>query len=346
MPARPKGAAGCERRAVDRRAGPCASARMAPAPAARRWSRGDRSCSWAWWGWAAWAPTWCVRLMRAGHECVVYDVVPDAVDTRWPRRERPARRRGSRSSTSSRRPASIWLMVPAAVVDETLGRARAPPGGRRHRHRRRQLLLPRRPAPLEGARRTKGIHYVDAGTSGGVFGLERGYCLMVGGDDAAVARLATGPRDAGPRRRDDRAHRGSQRAPQPVRAGLAPLRSERRGPLREDGPQRHRVRDHGGLRRGAEHPEARRRRPAPARGRRRDDAAARPGALPVRARPQGDRRAVAARQRHLLLAARPHRPRPAGEPPARRLRGPGVGLGRGSVDLDRRHRRGRAGARS
>ena len=128
-----------------------------------------------------------VRLMRAGHECVVYDVVPEAV-TR-------VASQGATGSTSWQSfvdqltpPRSIWLMVPAAVVDETLA-ALVPllaaddtviDGGNSYYHddvRRSEEL------------KEKGLHYVDAGTSGGVFGLERGYCLMVGGDDTAVARL-------------------------------------------------------------------------------------------------------------------------------------------------------------
>ena len=89
-----------------------------------------------------------------------------------------------------------------------------------------------------GSSRRSGIHYVDVGTSGGVWGLEVGYCMMVGGDDEAVERLAPDPRRARPAGR-----RGA-------RAGLAALRPDRRGPLREDGPQRDRVRPDAGLRRG------------------------------------------------------------------------------------------------
>ena len=82
----------------------------------------------------------------------------------------------------------------------------------------------------------KGIHYVDCGTSGGVWGIDRGYCMMIGGPKQAVERLdpifktlAPGlgdiPRDTGPRQRR-----------YPRRAGLYPLRSVRRRPLRQDGP--------------------------------------------------------------------------------------------------------------
>src|SRR5207245_7621338 len=85
-------------------------------------------------------------------------------------------------------PRAIWLMVPAASVDATL--ATIVPhlspddividGGNSYYHddiRRAAELKP------------KGIHYLDVGTSGGVWGLERGYCLMIGGDDVAVKRL-------------------------------------------------------------------------------------------------------------------------------------------------------------
>jgi 6-phosphogluconate dehydrogenase len=85
-------------------------------------------------------------------------------------------------------PRTVWMMVPAAVVDATLTGI-VPllkaddviiDGGNSHYHddiRRATELKP------------KGIHYVDAGTSGGVWGAERGYCLMIGGDDAVVQRI-------------------------------------------------------------------------------------------------------------------------------------------------------------
>src|SRR6202007_2443427 len=86
------------------------------------------------------------------------------------------------------KPRAVWLMVPAAVVDDTL-RSLLPfvepgdiviDGGNSYYHddiRRAQELAAR------------GIHYVDVGTSGGIWGLERGYCMMIGGLDAAVERL-------------------------------------------------------------------------------------------------------------------------------------------------------------
>jgi 6-phosphogluconate dehydrogenase len=127
------------------------------------------------------------RLMRAGHECVVHDVSPDAIAT--------LEGEGAVGAESMEDfvaklapPRSICVMVPAAVVDPTLERLvpllqsddTVIDGG--NSYYRDDL---RRSHALAG----QGLHYVDMGTSGGVFGLERGYCLMVGGDDTAVARL-------------------------------------------------------------------------------------------------------------------------------------------------------------
>ncbi len=127
------------------------------------------------------------RLMRAGHECVVYDVHPQAVEALL--------KEGAVGATSLGdfvlklvRPRAAWLMVPAAVVDATLA-ALVPrfeaddtviDGGNSHYHDDI-----RRAAELKA----KGIHYVDVGTSGGVWGLERGYCQMIGGEAAVVKRL-------------------------------------------------------------------------------------------------------------------------------------------------------------
>ena len=127
------------------------------------------------------------RLMKVGHRCVVYDVSPDAV-------QGLAKEGGVGAATLAdfvkrlAPPRHVWLMVPAAIVDKTL--ADLVPllerddvvidGGNSYYHddvRRAKELGPR------------GLHYVDVGTSGGVWGLERGYCLMIGGDTAAVQRL-------------------------------------------------------------------------------------------------------------------------------------------------------------
>ena len=115
------------------------------------------------------------------------------------------------------------------------------------------------------ALREKGIHHVDCGTSGGVWGFERGFCLMIGGETEVVDRLspifatlAPGV-DAAPRTP------GRTGRPEPGRARLLPLRPERRRPLREDGAQRHRVRADGRVRRGPQHHRERQRRAGAAR---------------------------------------------------------------------------------
>jgi len=124
------------------------------------------------------------RLLRAGHQCVAYDVHPEAAQA--------LAKDGAIGATSIedfarklKTPRAIWMMVPAAAVDETLEKL-IPflekddvviDGGNSYYHddiRRAAQLKP------------KGIHYVDAGTSGGVWGSERGYCLMIGGEDAIV----------------------------------------------------------------------------------------------------------------------------------------------------------------
>jgi 6-phosphogluconate dehydrogenase len=127
------------------------------------------------------------RLMRAGHDCVVYDVSPDAVS------ELAGEGAAGSSSLEAfvetlKAPRCICVMVPAAFVDDTVAKL-APllqaddtiiDGG--NSYYRDDL---RRAAELG----EHGLHYIDMGTSGGVFGLERGYCLMIGGDDKAVERL-------------------------------------------------------------------------------------------------------------------------------------------------------------
>ena len=122
--------------------------------------------------------------------------------------------RGARSSTSSPRstpPRHVWIMVPAAFVDSTIAASGAAARPRRHDHRRRQLLVPRRHRPGQPLAADHGIDYVDVGTSGGTHGLERGYCLMIGGPDQAVERLAPIFDDAGARRRRRGADAGAER---------------------------------------------------------------------------------------------------------------------------------------
>jgi 6-phosphogluconate dehydrogenase len=128
------------------------------------------------------------RLTKGSHECVAYDVQAEAVKKLIHPGVGGAR---SLEDLAARltKPRVVWMMVPAAVVDETLATL-APllntgdivvDGG--NSYYRDDI---RRSAELK----SRGIHYVDVGTSGGVAGLERGYCLMIGGETDVVQRLA------------------------------------------------------------------------------------------------------------------------------------------------------------
>jgi 6-phosphogluconate dehydrogenase len=127
------------------------------------------------------------RLMRDGHTCVAYDLDADLV-------KGMAAEGATGAATleefvgALEQPRAVWIMVPAAFVDDTI--AKLVP------------LLAKDDIIIDGgnsyyrddidrAGRLKGdgIHYVDVGTSGGVFGLERGFCLMIGGEDAVVQHL-------------------------------------------------------------------------------------------------------------------------------------------------------------
>ncbi len=128
-----------------------------------------------------------IRLTRARHECLVYDSHHEAVDALVAQ--------GAKGTTSLpdfvaqlSKPRLVWLMVPAAVVDPVLGSLLpllesgdiVVDGGNSYYHddiRRAEEL------------RAKGLHYVDVGVSGGVWGLERGYCHMIGGEPEVVKRL-------------------------------------------------------------------------------------------------------------------------------------------------------------
>jgi 6-phosphogluconate dehydrogenase len=127
------------------------------------------------------------RLVRHGHQCVVFDMSPNAVAELV-----KDNATGSASLADFvrklERPRAIWLMVPAAVVDRSIGDLLP--------------LLESGDTLIDGGnsyyiddiRRSKelaqnGINYLDVGTSGGVWGLERGYCMMIGGPDEAVQRL-------------------------------------------------------------------------------------------------------------------------------------------------------------
>jgi 6-phosphogluconate dehydrogenase len=127
------------------------------------------------------------RLLKNGQECVVFDRSPNAVND-LVKEEASGATSLADLVTKLDRPRAIWLMVPAAVVDETIGEL--------------SPLLEPDDIIIDGGNsyyvddiergkglRSLGIHYVDVGTSGGVWGLERGYCMMIGGDKEIVQRL-------------------------------------------------------------------------------------------------------------------------------------------------------------
>jgi len=157
------------------------------------------------------------RLLRAKHECVVFDVNRDSM--------KPLVDAGATGTKSLEQlvaalkpPRTVWLMLPAAIVDKTIteltghltpGDVLIDGGNSHYRHDidRAKALKP------------KGIHYVDVGTSGGVWGLERGYCLMIGGETDVVRRLdpifaalappiASAPRTGGREKRPTTAEHG------------------------------------------------------------------------------------------------------------------------------------------
>jgi 6-phosphogluconate dehydrogenase len=127
------------------------------------------------------------RLLRAGHQAVVFDSAPAAVQAL-------AKEKATGAASVAdlvrglAKPRAVWLMVPAAAVDDTIA------GIAPHLEEGDTLIDGGNSYYVDDIRRAKslearGIHYVDVGTSGGVWGLERGYCMMIGGRDAVVARL-------------------------------------------------------------------------------------------------------------------------------------------------------------
>ena len=128
------------------------------------------------------------RLMKGGHTCVVYDQGADAVAAYAKEGATPAKSLQDMVA-KLQKPRAVWVMVPAGGPTESTVQSLAE-------------LLEAGDTIIDGGnsffkddvRRSKevgkkGIHYVDAGTSGGVWGVERGYCLMVGGPKEAVARI-------------------------------------------------------------------------------------------------------------------------------------------------------------
>jgi 6-phosphogluconate dehydrogenase len=127
------------------------------------------------------------RLLRAGHECVVFDMSPKAIQDLVKEKASGASSLGDLVK-KVKKPRAVWMMVPAAVVDRTI--ADLVPS----LEKGDILIDGGNSYYVDDIRRAKelasrGIHYVDVGTSGGVWGLERGYCQMIGGEVPVVKQL-------------------------------------------------------------------------------------------------------------------------------------------------------------
>ncbi len=284
------------------------------------------------------------RLMRGGHDCVVHDVSPDAIAA--------LEGEGATGAPSMEEfvakltaPRSICIMVPAAVVDSTLD----------------QLvpLLDADDTVIDGgnsyyrddivrakALAEKGLHYVDMGTSGGVFGLDRGYCLMIGGDDTAVARLDSFFSTLAPGVEAGERTPGREGDPGPAEHGYLHC-----GPA---GAGHFVKMVHNGIEYGMMAAFAEGFNIIKQAGIGRQDHVVDAETTPLR-EPElyqydfdlpDDRRGLAARERRRLVAAGPDRGRVRPEPGARELLRPRLRLRRGPLDRARGDRRRRPGARA
>ena len=184
------------------------------------------------------------RLERGGHQCVVFDLNPASVKQLA---SEGATGAGSLDDFAAKlnAPRAIWMMVPAAGVDGMLGQLTS-------RLTRGDIVIDggnsyyiddiRRAKELA----TKGLHYVDVGTSGGVWGLERGYCQMIGGAPEVVAHLDPIFRTLAPGRgnvertpgREKSRETGHGKASGTAEEGYLHCGPARRGSFRQDGPQR------------------------------------------------------------------------------------------------------------
>src|SRR6184192_1219187 len=127
------------------------------------------------------------RLLNGGHQCVVFDMSPKAVTELTEKKAVGSSSLGDLARKLTK-PRAVWLMVPAAVVDKTIADLLP------HLEAEDILIDGGNSYYIDDIRRAKelapkGIHYVDVGTSGGVWGLERGYCMMIGGEQKIVKQL-------------------------------------------------------------------------------------------------------------------------------------------------------------
>ena len=180
------------------------------------------------------------RLIKGGHDCVVYDLSQKAV-------EELAKEKATGATSLEdfakklQKPRAVWLMVPAATVDNTISDLLP------HLEAGDVLIDGGNSYYIDDIRRAKtvtpkGIHYVDVGTSGGVWGFERGFCMMIGGEETVVKRLdpifaQLGPGMGAIDRTPGRAKVGGT-----AEHGYLHCGPNGAGHF-VDGPQRHRIRD-------------------------------------------------------------------------------------------------------
>jgi 6-phosphogluconate dehydrogenase len=127
------------------------------------------------------------RLLQGGHQCVVFDMSANAV-AELAKEKAIGAASLAEFARSLGKPRAVWLMVPAGAVDKTIADLLP------HLERGDILIDGGNSYYIDDIRRAnelapEGIHYVDVGTSGGVWGLERGYCMMIGGEMETVRRL-------------------------------------------------------------------------------------------------------------------------------------------------------------
>jgi 6-phosphogluconate dehydrogenase len=127
------------------------------------------------------------RLLKGGHQCVVYDMSAKAV-AELAKEKAVGAASLAEFAKALAKPRAVWLMVPAGVVDKAIADLMP------HLERGDILIDGGNSYYIDDIRRakevgSKGMHYVDVGTSGGVWGLERGYCMMIGGEPEAVKHL-------------------------------------------------------------------------------------------------------------------------------------------------------------
>ena len=194
------------------------------------------------------------RLLQHGHDVVVFDRNQNAVAELGKVKAKPAKTLDDVVKQLTA-PRTVWIMLPSGKPTESTIAELAG-------------LLGKDDTIIDGGntfykddiRRAKelsakGIHYIDCGTSGGVWGVERGYCMMIGGEKDVVEsprpnllRACAGPRH-------DRTHAAPREIRSARRTGLYPRRPRWRGPFRQDGAQWHRIRIDAGLRRRLRHPQ-------------------------------------------------------------------------------------------